>query len=135
MKNLKNLILSIFGFSNKEINGFIVLNSFLIILLFISITIRHWKFGTSNSNTKDQDILDSLMSILNYSSHLAYTNSITKNKKQLHPFNPNTDTPEKLIALGIDKQLAYRIIKYRDKVKKFTRKKDIQKVDGQNDSI
>lgn len=135
MKNLKNLILSIFGFSNKETNGFVLLSIFLILLFFISITIRYWQPGISNSHAKDQHLLDSLMSILNYSSHLTYKNSITKTQKQLHPFNPNTDTPEKLMALGIDKQLAYRIIKYRDKVKKFTTKKDIQKVYGVNDSI
>ncbi|MFT2007478.1 ComEA family DNA-binding protein [Pontibacter sp. 13R65] len=138
MKKLKRLIRRHLGFSQGEVNGFLLLISLLV--LFTAATILYDTFlfpaPAAADLNREQQVLDSLVAQLELRDETRRNTSQFKPPAvALKPFNPNTLSAEQWQELGLPKFLAQRILNYRQKVGDFTHKAEVQKIYGLPDSV
>ncbi|WP_018476954.1 ComEA family DNA-binding protein [Pontibacter roseus] len=131
MRKLRYWIRRNFGFSQREVNGFLVLIGIMVLLtaapLFFNwlLSPRHSTF----SNPNDKQTLDSLVAQLEAKQPPA------RGKRQfevpavaLRPFNPNELSEEQWQGFGVPKYMAKRILNYRKKVGDFTYKAELGRI-------
>ena len=136
MKKIKFWIRRNFGFSQRQTNGFLLL--LLIVVLAISAPFIFNKTTHQYNPAQDQAELDSLVAQLELQPEAekyakyprAGTRAAKSVKVKLHPFNPNTLTPDEWLALGVSRFTANNIIKYRDKAGGFKYKEQLQRIYG-----
>ncbi|NEM99541.1 ComEA family DNA-binding protein [Pontibacter burrus] len=137
MNKLKLWIRNYFGFSQREVNGFLWL-----ITLMVLLTAAPFLFSKLSGNKReatidpaDQQLLDSLVVQLekvpdNYSRERNAVPVVP-----LYRFNPNQLTLEQWQAFGLPKYLAQRILNYRNKVGDLTYKAELGRIYGLPDTV
>jgi competence protein ComEA len=134
MKTISYWIRGYFGFSQKEASGFIILSALIIITLFAPAIYNKTTPSVSNSSLSDKKILAGLIAEIEEAKHTrtkpADSLDISSEKAKFYMFDPNTAALSDFRKLGIQKYLADRIIKYRDKGGKFRIKGDLKKIYG-----
>ncbi|MFC2124001.1 helix-hairpin-helix domain-containing protein [Bacteroidota bacterium] len=131
INQLRKTISDYFGFNRTETNGLILIFILMFILIFIPYLFRIINSSESQINADDKRLLDSLVA------SLEQFNTTTESKliklsdpKSLFHFDPNTSSVDELEMLGLDKQIANRIIKYRQAGGSYKIKNDLQKIFG-----
>jgi competence protein ComEA len=129
MFRLKHWIKNFFGFSRSQVNGFILLLLLATILLF-SEPFWRWQLKNRPLNVvEDKIILDSLVAIWDAKKPINDVHENPENTQLFH-FNPNNATIDNLIKLGFSRNVAPRIVRYREKGGKFRTKSDLLKIYG-----
>ncbi len=135
MRKLKHWIRNYFGFSQREVNGFLWLISIMVLLTAAPFLFS--RFYTSEQamqpNPADQQLLDSLVAQLEKAPDKYKRTTVPATP--LRAFNPNTLTLEEWQAFGLPKYLAQRILNYRSKVGDLTYKAELGKIYGMPDSV
>ncbi|WP_299825450.1 helix-hairpin-helix domain-containing protein [uncultured Pontibacter sp.] len=137
MNKLRHLIRRYFGFSQREVNGFLWL-----ITLMVLLTAAPFLFSKlytpeqSINSASDRQLLDSLVAQLEAKQPERPQRKQQYNvPDQLQPFNPNQLTAEGWQQLGMPTYMAQRILNYRKKVGDFTYKAELGKIYGFPDSV
>lgn len=133
MNRMQRYVRDFFGFSRAQVNGFLVLLPLLAIILFAPTLWKAWRLPRPYDYTKDQAILDSLVTLWKAAEHNdSVTTPHAKAKKtmMLFAFDPNTATVEQWQQLGLTAALSTRIAHYREKGGKFRVKADLLKIYG-----
>jgi competence protein ComEA len=135
MNKLQRWIRNYFGFSQREVNGFMWLISIMVLLTAAPFLFS--RIYTSKQNpavsTSDQQLLDSLVAQLELVPEKYKRNAVPI--VPLRIFDPNQLTLEEWQAFGLPKYLSQRIINYRNKVGDFTYKAELGKIYGLPDSV
>lgn len=127
MLKIRYWIKDFFGFPRSQVNGFLVLLTLLIVLIF-SEPAWHWWVGRRDHDiSADKVILDSLLAVWD---SMDTIETLTPVIREPFHFDPNKSTENQFIALGFSQRLASRIIRYREKGGKFRRKSDVLKIYG-----
>ncbi|WP_266204107.1 ComEA family DNA-binding protein [Pontibacter kalidii] len=135
MNKLQHWIRRYFGFSQREVNAFLVLLTLLVLLsvapfLFSGILSPQPEFSAA----LDRQLLDSLAAQLDERQpERAARYSVPT--VALQPLNPNQLTVEEWQAFGLPKYLAQRILNYRSKVGDLTYKAELGRIYGIPDSV
>ncbi len=140
MQSIVELLQDFFGFSRKEVRGFLVLVGLMLTLWFAPLIYDRFSPAIPTRSKTDDRTADSLVAILEkiQPEKPAYQNFESRKEDSENPerpfvlttFDPNTADSPQLQALGIPKFLAERIIKYRSKGGKFRKKEDLQRIYG-----
>ncbi|HNP08609.1 MAG TPA: hypothetical protein PKN99_13330, partial [Cyclobacteriaceae bacterium] len=111
MQRLRFWIRNVFGFSQSETNGFLILLPAMLLILF-SYPLYITFFPPSKiSNEEEQSKIDSLLAEWDFNPvREKKNNTIT-----LFAFDPNTAAKKDFDSLGLPTYLADRIINYRSK--------------------
>jgi competence protein ComEA len=131
MKTLRKWIRNLFGFSGREVNGFVILLPLMLLLIMAEPLYRVWLAKHPKDFTEEQRELDSLTQLWSKKDE-PLNNAFPK---ALFPFDPNTATEEQLRKLGFSAALAKRITNYRQKGGKFRIKADLAKIYGLDSSL
>ncbi len=127
MIRIRYWIKDFFGFPRSQVNGFLVLLTLLIVLLF-SEPAWHWWIATRPRDlSSDRATLDSLLAI--WHNKDSAINLVQPSRKPFR-FDPNQSPESEFVELGFPQQLAARIIRYREKGGKFRTKSDVLKIYG-----
>ena len=138
MNKLRHWIRRYFGFSQREVNGFLWLVSIMVLLtaapFFIGIL---YKPDLGGNMSSDRQTLDSLVA------QLEAKQPKERERRQLYQlptgqlkaFDPNRLTVEQWQELGMPPFMAKRILNYRSKVGDFTYKAELGKIYGMPDSV
>jgi competence protein ComEA len=139
MDIIKRLIRDVFGFSGREINGFLILLPLSVLLVSIAPIYSSWLANRDENSIDNSRYLDSLVSILNAekkSVRDTLTASMTVSRKgNFFNFNPNTASIASLERLGFPKHLSTRIASYRTAGGEFRLKSDLLKIYGIDSSF
>ncbi|WP_276497853.1 ComEA family DNA-binding protein [Pontibacter litorisediminis] len=135
MNKLRHWIRRNFGFSQREVNAFLVLLTLLVLLsaapfLFSRVYTSEPEFVSA----RDRQLLDSLVAQLE-ERQPERTSKYSLPTVSLRPFNPNQLTVEEWQAFGLPKWLAQRILNYRSKVGDLTYKAELGRIYGLPDSV
>ena len=141
MKRLRKRIISFFGFSEREVNGFIVLIFLMIMALVVPYIARHYR-SRPYDDTTDKRSLDSLAALLDvrqtvrenpvssrFASQKRYSSAPDQNS-EVFDFDPNVIDAAGWQRLGVSSYIAERIVKYRSKGGTFKTKEDLLKIYG-----
>jgi competence ComEA-like helix-hairpin-helix protein len=120
------LIKDFFGFPRSQVNGFLVLLTLLIVVIFSEPAWHWWVTQRDHDRSTDRATLDSLLALWDA------IDTIDIPAPVLKPFyfDPNKSTEDQFVALGFSQRLASRIIRYREKGGKFRVKSDVLKIYG-----
>jgi competence protein ComEA len=118
---VKRLLKSIFGASNKEVNGIIVLVVIFLLSMVYPTVHRLFSTGMQPLTEQDTQALDSLITLLS-------VDEDPSRDFEKFAFNPNTASAETLAKLGFDSRSAKQIINYRRSGGAFQVKKDLLKI-------
>ncbi|PVY43809.1 ComEA family DNA-binding protein [Pontibacter virosus] len=139
MKKLRYWIRRNFGFSQREVNGFLVLIGAMVLLTAAPLLFKWFTKPETDpieSSIADKQLLDSLVA------QLEARQPEPTGRKQvyqipvaLQPFNPNHLTEAQWQELGMPKYMAQRILNYRKKVGDFTYKAQLGTIYGLPDSV
>ena len=139
MKKIRYWIRRNFGFSQREVNGFLVLIGAMVLLTAAPLLFKWFskvETGAVESNVADRQLLDSLVA------QLEARQPERTGKKQvyqipegLQPFNPNHLSEAQWQELGMPRYMAQRILNYRKKVGDFTYKAQLGTIYGLPDSV
>ena len=127
MIKIRYWIKDFFGFPRSQVNGFLVLLTLLILLLFSEPTWHWWIATRPRDVTKDIATLDSLLAIWDRKDS---TRTEVQTARTPFHFDPNKSTEPEFVELGFPQKLAARIIRYREKGGKFRTKSDVLKIYG-----
>lgn len=136
MKSINYWLRNVLGFSKTEANGFPVLVLVVILFFFAPFLFKWFLSNTYTAGAKDKLLLDSLTADLeNNSQYFSLDNDendpvVEENTSIKFKFNPNNASLDSLLLLGFRKEIAQRIIKYRDAGGSFKIKGDLQKIYG-----
>ena len=138
MRIIKLFLRKYFGFTQNEVNGYIILQTLLVLILFLPLIVSKLYVLPSDNYSKDIAQLDSLANILAshekkstfYTSTNPYKKATSQSHKKINffKFDPNKATLNQLKSLGIKPSIAKIIIKYRKKGGVFKIKKDLTKI-------
>lgn len=132
MNALRKWIRNAFGFSGREVNGFIILLPAMVLLIMAQPLYRFWLINRTPDFAQEQRILDSIVSKWERSD----TSTLPKaESKALFDFDPNKASVQDLNALGFSKILSKRIANYRQKGGQFRVKSDLLKIYGMDSSF
>jgi competence protein ComEA len=130
MDYLRRLIRDFFGFSGREINGFLILLPLMFILISTE-PVYHWYVSQRVTDyTHENRILDSLVVLLNEGEKKS-----AEMKDSLFVFDPNKSSAQELMLLGFTNNLSTRITSYRNKGGSFKVKSDLLKIYGVDSSL
>ncbi|QCR24735.1 helix-hairpin-helix domain-containing protein [Pontibacter sp. SGAir0037] len=136
MKKVRLWIRRYFGFSQREVNGFLGLIIIMVLLMAAPFLFKAFQQPDSfQQNEADRQLLDSLVAQLEAKQPATGQRQYVLQKRELRPFNPNELTVEQWQELGLPKYMAQRIINYRNKVSDFTYKAELGKIYGLPDSV
>lgn len=126
MQRLRFWIRNIFGFSQSETNGFLILLPAMLLILFSYPLYIAFFHSFEISNDENQSKIDSLLAQWDFNPRREkYSKAIV-----LFPFDPNTATKEDFDSLGLPAYLSDRIINYRSKGGSFKNPDDLGKIYG-----
>jgi competence protein ComEA len=126
MNTLRKWIRNIFGFSGKEINGFLILLPAMFVLIASEPVYRMWLAHRTDDFTRDRKHLDSLAQLWSTVPPDKDTTAVTF----LFAFNPNKVSVANMQRLGFSENLSARIANYRQKGGQFRTKADLLKIYG-----
>jgi competence protein ComEA len=132
VNTVRKWIQSIFGFSGREVNGFIILLPLMVLIIVAQPLYHSWRSNRTVDFSQDQKVLDSLIASWNKSDSAKEQDDQTR---VLFVFNPNTVSENELKALGFTQILARRIANYRQKGGEFRVKSDLMKIYGLDSSF
>ncbi|WP_299704716.1 helix-hairpin-helix domain-containing protein [uncultured Pontibacter sp.] len=139
MKKIKYWIRRNFGFSQREVNGFLVLIGAMVLLTAAPLLFKWFtkpEIGAIG-NATDRQLLDSLVAQLETKQpektgrRQLYQVPVAK----LQPFNPNDLNEAQWQELGLPKFMAQRILNYRNKVGDFAYKAQLATIYDFPDSV
>ncbi len=125
MKRIRLYVRAFFGFSRMETNGFLILLPLVFLLIFSDSIYRQVRDVEPLTGLDRTDSLLAWMAERENARRNAQHDTI-----KFHNFDPNLITAEDLIALGLDKRIADRIVRYREKGGQFRFKEDLKKIYG-----
>ncbi len=148
---MKQFLKDYFTFNKGDRNGILVL-LFLILALLFTLSIlnaliptKKVDFVTFDNILKELEAADKRNAVfldtvqqsnqLKNSSNFNTRISDTKPELHLHPFNPNTQSPEKWKELGLSPKQITTITHYQEKGGKFFKKEDLKKIYGISESL
>lgn len=117
---MKRFLSTLFGISNKEFSGFLLVFLILILTLFYPLIADRFYGVDEKTNESDQAVLDSLLERLRKQKAAKYM-------ARFH-FDPNTATQAELDSLGFAEITAKNLVSYRNKGGKFRVKDDLLKI-------
>lgn len=131
MQRLRFWIRNVFGFSQSETNGFLILLPAMLLILF-SYPLYITFFPPSKiSNEEEQSKIDSLLAEWDFNPvREKKNNTIT-----LFAFDPNTAAKKDFDSLGLPGYLSDRIINYRSKGGSFRTPDDLGKIYGMDSTL
>lgn len=130
MDIIRRWVRNFFGFSGREVNGFLVLVPLLFIII-SSQPVYRWYLSTREVDlSNDTKLLDSLVALLE-----AREVEQVAQIDSLFEFNPNTCSVEDFTKLGISNTLSTRLASYRRKGGTFRIKADMLKIYGMDSSL
>lgn len=148
---MKGLFKEYFSYSKSETRSNIAILVLLVISIFFRILINNWPFSAvSPDPIQLKEITEFVIALEEAESKeialkqkvekkpqplTQKTISIKENKFLLKYFDPNNAEMEELISIGINRNIAINIIRYRNAGGKFRKAEDIKKIYGMNDSI
>ncbi len=136
MKKIRHWIRRYFGFSQGEVNGFLLLIGTMVLLTAAPFLFHTLRTPASNgSDPADRQSLDSLVAQLESVQPAQREGRYKVPMVALHPFNPNNLTVEEWQAFGLPKYLAQRILNYRSKVGDLSYKAELGRIYGLPDSV
>jgi competence protein ComEA len=130
MNILKKWVRNLFGFSGKEINGFLILLPLMVILIASEPVYRMWLADRTDDFTADRKHLDSLAQLWK-----TVPSGDTTLLASLFEFNPNKVSVTDMQRLGFSESLSTRIANYRQKGGQFRIKRDLLKIYGMDSSL
>ncbi|WP_299984876.1 helix-hairpin-helix domain-containing protein [uncultured Pontibacter sp.] len=139
MRKLKYWIRRNFGFSQGEVNGFLVLLGAMVLLTAAPLLFK-WVTKPNptsiDSSPSDKQLLDSLVAQLEAKQpEPTGRGQVYQLPVALQPFNPNHLSEEQWQELGMPKYMAQRILNFRNKVGDFTYKAQLGTIYGLPDSV
>lgn len=121
---LQKIIRNYFGFSQREVNGTIVL--FVILAILIALPLLESYFLVNPTHTfTDKAYQDSIVAYLE-SLHTETEPPLPE--IELAPFDPNQLTKDEWIRLGVPEKVAQRIENYHKKGGRFRKKEDLLRI-------
>lgn len=127
---LKKWIRNVFGFSGREINGFVILIPLMLTIVMAQPLYRWWLSGRTENFEAEQRLLDSLIA------HWEPVDTLRQEKTQvLFSFDPNIISEKDLQRLGFSEILSKRIANYRQKGGEFRVKADLLRIYGIDSSF
>jgi len=139
MKPKGNFIKDFFGFSQREMNGFVVMLGITILAVLATVVYDRLSVKPTFVDPIESKVLDSLVSILNENQADIPKAQNYKPRESKVPvfrkFDPNLASKEDFVELGLKPYLAERIEKYRSKGGKFKIKTDLKKIYGFPESL
>lgn len=130
MSVFKKWIRNLFGFSGKEINGFLILLPSMLILIASEPVYRMWVVSRTDDFSKEKKYLDSLEQF--------WTTIPTRDslvETTLFAFDPNKVSKNDMVKLGFSESLSIRIANYRQKGGQFRLRRDLLKIYGMDSSF
>ncbi len=130
LSRLRVIIRKYFGFSYKEINGFLVVILILIVVITAPLLfdiLYNPTQALSNSEKQKFDSITSLLEKVNTNNVITSTTLFVVEKKVFY-FDPNQISQEQFQQLGLKEFIAKRIINYRAKGGHFKKKEDLLKI-------
>lgn len=136
MKKIRHWIRRYFGFSQGEVNGFLLLLGIMVLLTAAPFLFHALYTPTFNSHSaSDKQTLDSLVAQLEARQPERSSSPYRRPTVALQPFNPNQLTAEEWQAYGLPQYLAQRILNYRSKIGDFSYKAELGEIYGLPDSV
>jgi DNA uptake protein ComE-like DNA-binding protein len=132
MNAIRKWIRNVFGFSGREVNGFIILLPLMVILIMAQPLYRLWLTNRTPDFTQERRVLDSIVAQWEQPDTLEHQNSASR---ALFYFDPNHASIQDLTALGFSEILSKRIANYRQKGGQFRVKSDLMKIYGLDSSL
>lgn len=126
MAFIRKFIRDFFGFSGREINGFLILLPLMLLTISSQPIYSWWQSQQVDDFSNDSRKLDSLVSLWN----VRVEDTTRVSRDTLFNFDPNKTSEQDLIALGVASRLATRIASYRQKGGTFRVKGDLLKIYG-----
>jgi len=109
-----------FHVSTNEVRGYFILFIIVLVSLAVPIIVNTAINSNSIQDARDLAILDSLIKVLDKDIKVQGTFLI----------DPNTTSVDSLMAVGLRKDIAHRIIKYRENGGRFRYREDLKKIYG-----
>lgn len=131
LKTIRIWIRNVFGFSGREVNGFIILLPLMLLIILAEPIYHLWVSNRVPDFTTETKILDSLKSRWATAENAAESGQLNV----LFDFNPNTASIDELRTLGFSESLSTRIANYRQKGGQFRIKSDLLKIYGIDSSF
>ena len=126
MGYIRKFIRDFFGFSGREINGFLILLPLMVLTLSSEPLYSWWESRRTEDFTQERRKLDSLTALW----EAPVEDATRLSRDSLFNFNPNTASQNDFVALGLSQHLATRIASYRQKGGTFRVKTDLLKIYG-----
>jgi competence protein ComEA len=126
MNTIRKWIRNAFGFSAREVNGFVILLPLTMIIVLAQPLYRLWLMEQQRDFTPERNMLDSLITLWGNET----TDTAKAAKPSLFAFDPNKASIKELRALGFSEILSTRIASYRQKGGQFSVKRDLMKIYG-----
>jgi DNA uptake protein ComE-like DNA-binding protein len=120
----------VFGFSGKEINGFLILLPLMVTLIASEPVYRMWLASRTDDFAADRRYLDSLAQL--------WETPPSRDSVKIYPlfeFNPNNVSIADMKKLGVSENLSTRIANYRKKGGQFRVKADLLKIYGMDSAL
>ncbi|RDV15117.1 helix-hairpin-helix domain-containing protein [Pontibacter diazotrophicus] len=135
MKKIRHWVRRYFGFSQSEVNGFLLLLGIMVLLTAAPFLFHTFYTPTFNSHSaSDKQTLDSLVAQLE-ARQPDPAGPYRRPTVALQLFNPNQLTAEEWQDYGLPKYLAQRILNYRNKIGDFSYKAELGEIYGLPDSV
>jgi competence protein ComEA len=132
MNAIRKWIRNLFGFSGREVNGFLILLPLTVLAVMAQPLYTLWLSSRPDDFSRDEQRLDSLMTLWDGP---AIADSADQQKLILFEFDPNKASVETFAQLGFSKNLSTRIANYRQKGGVFRVKRDLLKIYGLDSSL
>jgi len=134
IKTIRYWIIKVVGISKGEANALLILVPLMIVIIVTMPIIRSHNINRYSNYVRDQAILDSMISSMQYTK-VSDSKSNTNKQISYAAFDPNNCSLDLLVSNGIPQFLAERIISYRSKGGQFRKKEDLQKIYGFDDQL
>lgn len=148
---MKGFLRAYFSFSKSETRSIIAILIVLLISFFFRIIVKNWPYPVHHP---DPVLLQEIIDLVNnlekeefsgiaaksYSPEISSQviknhNSAKADKFLLKNFDPNIAETDDLISIGLSREIALNITKYRNAGGRFKKQEDIKKIYGMNDSV
>jgi competence protein ComEA len=126
MNTLRKWIRNAFGFSGREVNGFVILLPLALVIVLAQPLYRLWLVDRHQDFVQERKVLDSVIALWGNEA----TDTAKISTPVLFAFDPNKASVKELRALGFSEILSSRIASYRQKGGLFRVKPDLLKIYG-----
>ena len=113
------------NFSKSDRNAILILGVLILLSLLANIVINNIQLKSKYNSTDNEKLF----------ANFTESNSISKSKRTLFVFDPNTIIPEMLDSLALPDNIKRNLLNYRNAGGYFNSKSQFRKIYGMNDSI